>query len=143
MFAGFAFGTTSSEAVLFAAVASSAIFALCHIGGAEGFVAPRGVIETAQLTAKVLQAFLFGLLMTALYLRTGSLAVPIAAHVLYDLVYFAPIMLFVGVEPVTYLTGSPADCVTLCASLPAFIFLLLKEKRSMSAAASRDTITRR
>ena len=118
-------GVKPPRCVLFAALFGSALFAIMHVvtpipAGADAFhVGMQGVF-------KFLQGFLFGLVMTALLKRTGSLAVVAAMHMCYNLLFFLPWLAVAGSFPVTYLTGTSIDTIGLAITsiclLPAAAF---------------------
>ena len=118
-------GVTPRRCVLFAALLSSVLFAVMHV------ITP--IPEGADLlhvgmqgAFKFLQGLLFGLVMTALLKRTGSLAVVAAIHMCYNLLFFLPWLAAAGSFPTTYLTGVSIDTIGLAITsiclVPAAVF---------------------
>lgn len=87
-----------------AAAASAALFALLHLGSAVG-----GSVSTAAVQA--LCAFGAGLLLTAVRMKTGSIALPLLAHALINLTGSGAVS--AAPQAAAYLAAS-ALC-TLCA----------------------------
>lgn len=110
----------------FAVMASSFIFGLAHLFPEGSLMAPGADIGVAAIQGvlKVAQAMLFGAVMALLVVRSPygsrplpqralSLMAPVIVHGLFDLLFWAPLLLTGGVLPSTYLTGSVADLVPL------------------------------
>lgn len=118
-------GVASRRCVLFAALLSSILFAVMHVvtpvpAGADPLhVGMQGAF-------KFLQGLLFGLVMTALLKRTGSLAMVTAIHMCYNLLFFLPWLAAAGSFPTTYLTGVSIDTIGLAITsmclVPAAVF---------------------
>lgn len=114
--------------VCFAMVASSLVFGFFHLLP-DGPLMQSGAdigVATVQALLKVAQSSLFGLVMAMLVLRSPfdrlpqprrsfALAMPIAFHSLFDLLYWGPLLLAGGALPSTYLTGEVAELVPLAA----------------------------
>lgn len=112
----------------FAMVASSLVFGLFHLLP-DGPLLQSGAnigIAAVQALLKVAQSTLFGLVMAMLVLRSPfdrlpqpcrsfALAMPIAFHSLFDLLYWGPLLLSGGTLPSTYLTGDAAELIPLVA----------------------------
>ena len=104
-----------------AACACAAVFALMHMGQADG---------AAQEALRFAQVFLFGLAMSGLRAQTGTLGWAIATHAAYDLVCFLPAALSwqagsAWEMPVAALsameTGVPGILASLVALAPAAV----------------------
>ena len=86
-----------------------------------------------QAVAKVASAFLFGIIMAALYLETRNLLVPIGVHVAYDLVSLAPQELLFGTTT-TYLTGDLLDALIVLATALLLLIPARPALRALSPA---------
>ncbi|MBR2789229.1 MAG: CPBP family intramembrane metalloprotease [Eggerthellaceae bacterium] len=111
-----------------AALVQAAIFALLHLSG----TVPAGMtaIVLVQALAKVVQAMAFGLIMAAVYGLTRNLAVPVVAHIAYDLLSLFPRELFLG-PTATYLTGSAADAVVASVTAVALAAIAIPAWRAL------------
>ena len=108
-------GMRRGRCALYAAIASSALFAVLH--AASPIPAGADSVQVAmQAALKCLQGMLFGLAMTGLLARTGSFALVVAVHACYDLLFFLPWVLDIGGFPSTYLTGLAIDTFALAAN---------------------------
>ena len=104
---------SESDFALRALIAQAVVFAVLHI---VGFPAASGLDFGAQvvmLVLRVVAAFLFALLMARLVRISGSLALPIAVHFLYDLMLFAPVFLQGGFVRTNPLAGGIPDLVSV------------------------------
>lgn len=105
-------GLSPRKCVLYAALLSSALFAVLHVlapivSGADPLQAGL------QVVFKFLQGMLFGILMVGLLKRTGSFLFVVAIHTCYNLLYFMPWFVAAGAFPATYVTGLPIDTLAL------------------------------
>lgn len=123
-----------SRPISFAVAASALVFGLLHLlpsaaASPVGFTAVEGI----QALLKVVEGVLFGALMGILAVQSRwfprffsrptswsdtpsivlSLSVPVAVHVAFDILCFAPAMAAGSPFPTTYLTGALPDTVTL------------------------------
>lgn len=108
-----------------AAVFSGLLFGVVHIfSGAPSFDGAGlfGILlMAAQGLAKAVQAGMFGYVMAAFMLRSGSVFGPMVVHFLFDLLYFAPIVLATGSLPTAYMTGSLFDLLLLAVTIAALV----------------------
>lgn len=98
-----------------AALVQAMLFAFMHVSLQEALLL-GGPIVGAQALLKMLQAFLFGMIMAGLFTRTRSLLGPIAVHAAFDCLYLGPATAISGVASASYLSGSLPDLVALAAS---------------------------
>lgn len=127
MFDGFALGFVHGNArnpQAAAAVLSSVVFGVLHAPGLFVVPAQFDVVSAMQAIAKPMQASLFGGMMAALYVRTGSLAFPVAFHFLYDAVAGFPLVLSGFGQVTTYVTGNPYDLAAMLCSIIIFAVAL-------------------
>ncbi len=94
------------SAVVWAAVLSSALFALAHALDPALLAEPSAGVWIA-LAAKVTQAFGFAMIMAALCQSSGTLWIPMVVHGLFDLLYFSVPVLWFGALPTTYGVTDP------------------------------------
>lgn len=104
-----------SRSLLFAAAASSALFGIAHIGVAD-FALANDAVTWLQLVLKPVQAALFGLVLAALFVESGSLWTVAAVHGAFNVFYLSPAILGIGGPAATHATGSPADAIALAAT---------------------------
>lgn len=105
-------GVRRKRCMLYAALLTSALFAAMHTVCPVPPDADQ-VQVTMQAVFKCVQGFLFGIVMVGLLKRTGSLALVVAMHACYNLLFFLPWLLMTGSFPVSYLTGDPIDSAGL------------------------------
>lgn len=108
-------GVRRGRCALYAAITSSALFAVLHVVSPVPVEADSAQVAM-QVALKFLQGMLFGLAMTGLLARTGSFALAVAVHACYDLLFFLPWVLDIGGFPSTYLTGLAIDTFALAAN---------------------------
>ena len=108
-------GVRRGRCALYAAITSSALFAVLHVVSPVPVEADSAQVAM-QAALKFLQGMLFGLAMTGLLARTGSFALAAAVHACYDLLFFLPWVLDIGAFPSTYLTGLAIDTFALAAN---------------------------
>lgn len=108
-----------------AAVFSGLLFGVVHImsgmpnfAGADMFAV---ALMVAEGLGKAVQAGMFGYVMAALMLRSGSVFGPMVAHFLFDMLYFAPVVLATGALPAAYMTGAPSDVLLLAITIAALV----------------------
>lgn len=108
-----------------AAVFSGLLFGVVHImsgmpnfAGADMFAV---ALMVAEGLGKAVQAGMFGYVMAALMLRSGSVFGPMMAHFLFDMLYFAPVVLATGALPAAYMTGAPSDVLLLAITIAALV----------------------
>ncbi len=116
----------------FAAVFSALIFGLVHLSGVVAAVTGASdpltlVIVILQVVAKVIQAGLFGFCLAAMFVRNQSIWLPVITHIIFDLLYLGPSMLFTGELTPTYFTGNWLDLAILVLTI---ILLLPPTARS-------------
>lgn len=127
MFNGFALGFACAGALkpqAAAAVFSSVVFGVLHAPYLFMLPAQLDVVSLMQMVAKPVQASLFGGVMVALYVRTGSLALPVVLHFLYDAVAGFPLVLFGSGQITTYVTGNPYDLGAMLCAIIVFAVAL-------------------
>lgn len=124
----------SRAPLLKAALASSVLFGFLHVSAADA-VAAGSAVAWAQVVCKPLQAALFGLVMTALFIRTRSLWTASLAHGLFNVVYVGPLMLLAGVQT-TYVTGDPFDLALLAATTLLLIPPATASYRSLASSSA-------
>lgn len=78
---------------------------------------------------KALQAGLFGFCMAAMFLETGSLRQPVAAHAAFDVLYLGPSLVTSRGVPTTYLTGSCGDLAVLALTVALLLPPSVKSAR--------------
>lgn len=121
----------SSAPVSFAALVSASLFALVHVVGTPpAEAASSGIVVAAQIVLKALQAGMFAYCMAALMVETRSIWLPVVAHAVFDLLYFAPTMIASAALPATYATGNCGDLVVLALTI-AFLVPLCRKSRQM------------
>lgn len=111
----FASGRSRLSSVFSAASVSSLLFALLHIS-----YPPEGawtVVSLLQFAMKPVQAFLFGFILSLLWLARGRFAEVAGLHAAYDLLALGPSLFFDGSMPATYATGGSADLAALAVSM--------------------------
>ncbi len=108
-----------------AAVFSGLLFGVVHImsgmpnfAGADMFAV---ALMVAEGLGKAVQAGMFGYVMAALMLRSGSVFGPMVTHFLFDMLYFAPVVLATGALPAAYMTGAPSDVLLLAITIAALV----------------------
>ena len=111
--------------LLVAVVVSSAAFALVHVAGCS-FDDATSVV---QVVLKVVSAFEFGVVMAALYLRSGALVAPIVAHAAFDVVSNVPIDMALGSVVATYATGTLLDFAVPLATIVALAWPTVRTLR--------------
>ncbi len=99
-------GLSRRGALLAAALATSALFALLHMGVPS---ADAGGAGWAQVALRFVQTFSFAMSMAALFASAGRLAPCAVAHAGFDLLYLGPSF---TLEP-TYGSGLPGETVLL------------------------------
>ncbi len=99
-------GLSGRGALLAAALATSALFALLHMGAPS---ANAGGVGWAQVALRFVQTFSFAMCMAALFASAGRLAPCAVAHAGFDLLYLG---LSFTLEP-TYGSGLPGETVLL------------------------------
>ncbi len=99
-------GLSGRGALLAAALATSALFALLHMGVPS---ADAGGAGWAQVALRFVQTFSFAMSMAALFASAGRLAPCAVAHAGFDLLYLGPSF---TLEP-TYGSGLPGETVLL------------------------------
>ncbi len=107
-----------------AAVFSAILFGAAHLMGSNPFAGSDATAIALLLTeavGKAVQAGMFGYVMAALMLRTQSVFAPMVVHFLFDVLYFAPVVLATGMLPATYATGSFANLAILALTIAALV----------------------
>ncbi len=109
------------------ACACAAVFALLHMGQANG----------AQEALRFAQVFLFGLAMSGLRAQTGTLGWAIGAHAVYDLVCFYPAALAwqagaVWEMPASALAAAETSVPGMLASLPFLLAAAVLAARTLA-----------
>lgn len=112
-------GTAPARCVLHAALLTSIVFGVLHLSAPFDDLGNAHAV--AQIVLKLLQGTMFGLVMTGLLKRTGSMVFIVALHACYDLALFFPTAISFGVVPNTYITGLPIDTVALAVSVVPLI----------------------
>lgn len=97
----------TSRAVWFSSLLFGALHALPL--GVDFDIIANWLPLVIALALKFLQATLFGAVMARIITADGNLAIAIAAHALFDVIYFAPVVLSSGDFPTTYAACSPLD----------------------------------
>lgn len=108
-----------------AAVFSGLLFGVVHImsgtvGFADASLAVMGLMVVEGI-AKAVQAGMFGYVMAAFMLRSRSVFGPMVVHFLFDLLYFAPVVLATAALPDAYITGSWVNVVLLVLTSVALV----------------------
>ncbi|WP_165249501.1 CPBP family intramembrane glutamic endopeptidase [Adlercreutzia sp. ZJ141] len=98
-----------------AAIVQAALFALLHVSLQDALLL-ESPIAGAQALLKILQAFLFGMIMAGLFARTRSLLPCVVAHAAFDCLYLGPAFSASGMVSVSYMSGSLPDLIALTAS---------------------------
>ncbi len=111
---------TNRQAALLAALASSALFGIVHIGTAD-IAHASTALHWIQIVLKPVQAALFGFALAAVYAKTRSLWTPSLVHGAFNLLYFGPTLIVSGALPTTHVTGSPADAIILATTTIALV----------------------
>lgn len=129
---GFVAGESSP--IVSASLIGSLLFALMHVVGtpalsADGFAA--SAVAAIQVILKMIQAGMFGFCMAALMVKTRSIWLPVLAHALFDMLYFAPVLAAWGALPATHVTGNCGDLVVLVLSIAFLAPLCRKSRRWM------------
>ena len=107
-----------------AAVFSAILFGAAHLMGNNPFAGSgAGAIALLLVEAigKAVQAGMFGYVMAALMLRTQSVFGPMMVHFLFDVLYFAPVVMATGMLPATYATGSFANWAILALTVATLV----------------------
>lgn len=107
-----------------AAVFSAILFGAAHLMGNNPFAGSgAGAIALllAEAIGKAVQAGMFGYVMAALMLRTQSVFGPMVVHFLFDVLYFAPVVMATGMLPATYATGSFANLAILAVTVATLV----------------------
>lgn len=99
--------------ILIAAVISSCIFGVLHVGAVSG---GSNSIKSAQIALRFVQASSFGFCMATLYEEYGSIWMSSLVHFLYNLLTMAPLVVFLRDIPGSYCTGQLDDLVFLAVS---------------------------
>ena len=121
-------GVEKRRAVLLAAVVTSAIFALLHVGvPAEG----SGVAGWLQMAGRFLQTGLFGFCMAGLYEQSKSLWPCALLHAGFNLLYLNIFPFVPGMAP-AYGSGAPSVSVLLIITTICLIPLAVKAYRVMA-----------
>ena len=124
-------GVEKRRAVLLAAVVTSAIFALLHVGiPAEG----SGVAGWFQMAGRFLQTGLFGFCMAGLYEQSKSLWPCALLHAGFNLLYLNIFPLLPDVTPV-YGSGASSVSVLLIITTICLVPLTVKAYRVLTAPA--------
>ena len=124
-------GVEKRRAVLLAAVVTSAIFALLHVGvPAEG----SGVAGWLQMAGRFLQTGLFGFCMAGLYEQSKSLWPCALLHAGFNLLYLNIFPLLPDVAPV-YGSGASSVSVLLIITTICLVPLAVKAYRVLTAPA--------
>ena len=120
-------GVEKRRAVLLAAVVTSAIFALLHVGvPAEG----SGVAGWLQMAGRFLQTGLFGFCMAGLYEQSKSLWPCALLHAGFNLLYLNIFPFVPGMAP-AYGSGAPSVSVLLIITTICLVPLAVKAYRVM------------
>lgn len=118
-----------------AILATSILFALLHaIPFGVDAVAADPVIIVLSLCLKALQAFAFGIVMAGIVTRGGGLAGAVAAHALFDVLYFMPDVLLTGSFPTTYAVSQPEGLAVLAIGTALLVPAALLVSRTPATA---------
>ncbi len=90
------------------------LFALAHVNLTFSLLANA---------ARMIQAWLFGVLMCVIGLRTGKLWIPCAAHAAYDAVFFAGAFARCALLPAYPIAGPDLALVSLISAIPLLFIL--------------------
>lgn len=105
-------GAFSKHPDLSAAAVQAALFAVMHVSLYEALLLGDAVIW-AQVAIKAIQAFLFGLIMAAMAVRTQGLWLPIFLHAVFDCLYLGAGMVMSGVSNAQHFSGMVPDLVMM------------------------------
>lgn len=114
----------SDHSTLLAALASALLFGFLHVSGSLAVSDLTDPIIIGQAIMKTTQAGTFGFFMAALFFTTKNIWMVALVHGAYNLLTMWPVLISPEDQMGTYLTGSPADLITLTIIVVAFIPLI-------------------
>ncbi len=125
-------GIDARRALLLAAVATSALFALLHIGAPS---ADANVAGWLQVAGRFVQTGLFGFCMAGLYVQSRSLWPCALLHAGFNLLYLNALPLIPD-HMVSYGSGSPEVSLLLVATIVLMVPMAIKSYRVLCDAAT-------
>ena len=96
---------SKATSIMLAALLQAALFACMHVS-VQHIMSAGGVLVVVQAGIKLVQAFLFGLVMVAVAMRTQGLWCSIVLHVVFDCLYLGPALVMGGVMNIYHFSGT-------------------------------------